>query len=144
MPTTSVRFTLSMFLFIYRNDFPRWAGSWRKQWSNQYFHDKPGSIYNQTVCICHQLPAARRLGVCHVPQQTEQTLVWVVQWTSAEVRSGSALLWTGLDEPSGTSLSETHNYSILRNILVATVLRGVFAWEHFKFDYARFCTFTRL
>lgn len=66
-------------------------------WVAEYFYYKPGSIYNETVCICYQLPAAKRLGgspppVCHVPQQTEQTLVWVVQRTSAELRSGSAQL----------------------------------------------------
>lgn len=26
------------------------------------FIKRPGSIYNETVCVCHQLPAARRLG----------------------------------------------------------------------------------
>lgn len=32
-------------------------------WVAEYFYYKPGSIYNETVCICYQLPAATRLGV---------------------------------------------------------------------------------
>lgn len=98
-----------------------------------YFYYEPGSIYNELMCICHQLPAARGLGGPWVPPPSCVTShsrlnKHLFGWSEHLLSSDLVLLRCD-QRQMNVLLSgfHKHDYSIMRSLLlIVNEMRGAF------------------